>query len=354
MDVGVAPPGSPLPMRLGTQLHALPFRPGGLSVEPLGINPAKGHIPCNVLAIEEEEEARRRAAMWQRPRAEWCVLSKHRRWLADVVRKQAELNDQLQASNDAARRRRACFVAAQKSVRMAIRKRGAAAVWCRSRSKEMASSYEEETRRTSSESVLGVSETPPLSSADTSTTEKKSGGSVETASGGAIETASGGSVETASGGSVETASGGPIKTASGGSVGTANGGSIETAGGVSVNTKFDRCRRNSNGEHRRRSKALSTKLRPTWALTEREADEREETEMDELLSFANGLDYHKYMDDMEVQVLAPAARLLITKTHALSSQPHTRFHRFFFDRIQPSHTPLLLGAPGAHCDQGAH
>ena len=330
MDVGVAPPGSPLPMRLGTQLHALPFRPGGLSVEPLGINPAKGHIPCNVLAIEEEEEARRRAAMWQRPRAEWCVLSKHRRWLADVVRKQAELNDQLQASNDAARRRRACFVAAQKSVRMAIRKRGAAAVWCRSRSKEMASSYEEETRGTSSESVLGVSETPPLSSADTSTTEKKSGGSVE------------------------TASGGPIKTASGGSVGTANGGSIETAGGVSVNTKFDRCRRNSNGEHRRRSKALSTKLRPTWALTEREADEREETEMDELLSFANGLDYHKYMDDMEVQVLAPAARLLITKTHALSSQPHTRFHRFFFDRIQPSHTPLLLGAPGAHCDQGAH
>ena len=317
-------------MRLGTQLHALPFRPGGLSVEPLGINPAKGHIPCNVLAIEEEEEARRRAAMWQRPRAEWCVLSKHRRWLADVVRKQAELNDQLQASNDAARRRRACFVAAQKSVRMAIRKRGAAAVWCRSRSKEMASSYEEETRGTSSESVLGVSETPPLSSADTSTTEKKSGGSVETASGGAI------------------------KTASGGSVGTANGGSIETAGGVSVNTKFDRCRRNSNGEHRRRSKALSTKLRPTWALTEREADEREETEMDELLSFANGLDYHKYMDDMEVQVLAPAARLLITKTHALSSQPHTRFHRFFFDRIQPSHTPLLLGAPGAHCDQGAH
>ena len=165
MDVGVAPPGSPLPMRLGTQLHALPFRPGGLSVEPLGINPAKGSIPCNVLAMEEEEEARRRAAMWQRPRAEWCVLSKHRRWLADVVRKQAELNDQLQASNDAARRRRACFVAAQKSVRMAIRKRGAAAVWCRSRSKEMASSYEE-TRGTSSESVLGVSETPPLSSAD--------------------------------------------------------------------------------------------------------------------------------------------------------------------------------------------
>ena len=142
-------------------------------------------------------------------------------------------------------------------------------MWCRSRSKEMASSYEE-TRGTSSESVLGVSETPPLSSEDTSTTEKKSRGSVE--------------------------------TASGGSVGTANGGSIETAGGGSVKTKFDHCRGNSNGEHRRKSKALSTKLRPTWALTEREADEREEAEMDELLSFANGLDYHKYMDDMEVQV----------------------------------------------------
>ena len=158
-------------------------------------------------------------------------------------------------------------------------------MWCRSRSKEMASSYEE-TRGTSSESVLGVSETPPLSSADASTTEKKSRGSVETASGGSVETASGGSVE----------------TASGGSVGTANGGSIETAGGGSVKTKFDHCRGNSNGEHRRKSKALSTKLRPTWALTEREADEREEAEMDELLSFANGLDYHKYMDDMEVQV----------------------------------------------------
>lgn len=47
--------------------------------------------------------------------------------------------------------------------------------------------------------------------------------------------------------------------------------------------------------------------RPAWALTEEEtqavAEDKELEDEDDLISFANGLDYEKYIDDLEVQTM---------------------------------------------------
>lgn len=41
--------------------------------------------------------------------------------------------------------------------------------------------------------------------------------------------------------------------------------------------------------------------KPKWAMTEGEADDFEDAEADALVNFASGLDYDKYMDDLEVR-----------------------------------------------------
>ena len=44
-----------------------------------------------------------------------------------------------------------------------------------------------------------------------------------------------------------------------------------------------------------------TEKKPLWALTQDEAENMEEREVDELLEFAYELDYEKYMEDLEVR-----------------------------------------------------
>ena len=48
-------------------------------------------------------------------------------------------------------------------------------------------------------------------------------------------------------------------------------------------------------------KLIETFDKPKWALTQEEAEEKEEREVDELLKYVNDLDLEKYMQDMEVQ-----------------------------------------------------
>lgn len=48
-----------------------------------------------------------------------------------------------------------------------------------------------------------------------------------------------------------------------------------------------------------KSKAKSNK--PKWAMTEEEAEDADDAEIDDLLDFANNLDYDSYIDDMEVK-----------------------------------------------------
>lgn len=43
------------------------------------------------------------------------------------------------------------------------------------------------------------------------------------------------------------------------------------------------------------------KDRPKWALTDQQAEEVEDMEVDDLLNFANDLDYENYINDFEVR-----------------------------------------------------
>ena len=70
------------------------FRPVGLPAEPLGLNPAKENVICNVLAMEREA-SRRRANM--PPSAAIDYIKKHRLWLAEMARKKSALNAELEA-----------------------------------------------------------------------------------------------------------------------------------------------------------------------------------------------------------------------------------------------------------------
>ena len=80
---------------LNMQGDAPRFRPVGLPSEQIGLNPAKENVVCNVLAMEKEA-ARRRAANPSEGSQDTNFLVKHRRWLADIAKKKAALNDELQ------------------------------------------------------------------------------------------------------------------------------------------------------------------------------------------------------------------------------------------------------------------
>ena len=70
---------------INPQVDAPRFRPVGLPSEPLGLNPAKENVVCNVVAMEREA-ARRRA---ERPHQAQPTnfMTKHRKWLADMAGK---------------------------------------------------------------------------------------------------------------------------------------------------------------------------------------------------------------------------------------------------------------------------
>jgi hypothetical protein len=113
---------SSAPPPLNPTVDAPSFRPVGLPAEPLGLNPAKENLVSNVLAVHDE--ASRRRAADGRPQ-QTNFLNKHRAWLAEMGRKKAELNAELQSSALAAEQKRAKFVAYTKSLRQAVRARAA-------------------------------------------------------------------------------------------------------------------------------------------------------------------------------------------------------------------------------------
>ena len=53
----------------------------------------------------------------------------------------------------------------------------------------------------------------------------------------------------------------------------------------------------SNAARREQSKAVSSSKKPAWALSQEQAQAREEDEEDELMSFIDNLDYDSYIDD---------------------------------------------------------
>lgn len=49
------------------------------------------------------------------------------------------------------------------------------------------------------------------------------------------------------------------------------------------------------------SRKSASKKKPVWALTEEGVEDREEEEVDDLLNFASGLDFDRYIEDYEVR-----------------------------------------------------
>ena len=91
------------------------FRPVGLPAEPLGLNPAKENLVSNVLAVHDEA-MRRRAEGSVSTSGPPNFLNKHRAWLAEMARKKASLNEELQVGVPCS-----CLLCAAKSVTRAFR-----------------------------------------------------------------------------------------------------------------------------------------------------------------------------------------------------------------------------------------
>jgi len=205
--------GGPGQANLTPSIDAPSFRPVGLPAEPLGLNPAKENLVSNVVAVHEEA-ARRRATMPQ-PAGPPNVLNKHRAWLAEMARKKADLNNELQASAQAAEAKRTKFVAYTKQLRVAVRQRAA---------------------------ETGYSATLPFDKEEKLPEDK------------------------------------PKAVV---------------------------------------SKANSSK--PKWALTEEKAEAVEDDEADELVDFANNLDYDSYIDDLEVRQALSVIRERIDTEKAMAA-----------------------------------
>eukprot|EP00967_Tisochrysis_lutea_P063561 scaffold82047_cov31-Tisochrysis_lutea.AAC.8 len=94
------------PIHLSPTLDAPQFRPVGLPAEPIGLNPAKDNCATNV-AKAHEEAARRRAAAPKLGQENF--LTKHRRWLSEMAKAKAELNDELETAAQAAMDKRKRF-----------------------------------------------------------------------------------------------------------------------------------------------------------------------------------------------------------------------------------------------------
>ena len=99
------------------------FKPGGLAAEPIGINPAKENLVSNMQAVEAEA-ARRRAEDPERLAPD-TVLTKHKRWLAEMARKKMALNAELADQAVAAASKQKVFESYSKTLRQAVRERSA-------------------------------------------------------------------------------------------------------------------------------------------------------------------------------------------------------------------------------------
>jgi hypothetical protein len=94
------------PAHLTPTCGAPQFRPVGVAPEPLGLNPARDNPATNV-AKAHEEAARRRAAAPNVGHENF--LTKHRRWLSEMAKQKAALNDELEATAQAAKEKRRRF-----------------------------------------------------------------------------------------------------------------------------------------------------------------------------------------------------------------------------------------------------
>ena len=114
-------PADDAPPTVNPAVEAPRFRPGGLASEPIGLNPAKENLVSNMLAVEAEA-ARRRAEDPERLAPD-TVMTKHKRWLAEMARKKAALNAELAESAARAAANRKVFEAYSKTLRQAVRER---------------------------------------------------------------------------------------------------------------------------------------------------------------------------------------------------------------------------------------
>ena len=80
MEVAGAQKSGPGAANLNPQLDAPRFRPVGLPMEQIGLNPAKENVVCNVLALQKQA-AERRAERPEMPGPENYMV-KHRKWCA--------------------------------------------------------------------------------------------------------------------------------------------------------------------------------------------------------------------------------------------------------------------------------
>jgi len=94
------------PLHIAPTLGAPQFRPVGVPPEPIGLPPAKDNHTTN-LVMAHEEAARRRAAMPNLGHENF--LTKHRRWLSEMAKQKADLNEELDAAADAADEKRRRF-----------------------------------------------------------------------------------------------------------------------------------------------------------------------------------------------------------------------------------------------------
>lgn len=98
-----------------------PFRPSGVGGEPAGLNPAKENLISNMNAVKDE--AMRRRIEDGPAQGPVSFLSKHRKWLAEMARKKANLNEELKRSAQGAEQKRSRFVAYTREMRQAVRER---------------------------------------------------------------------------------------------------------------------------------------------------------------------------------------------------------------------------------------
>ena len=116
-------PADDAPPEVNPAMEAPRFRPGGLASEPIGLNPAKENLVSNMQAVEAEA-ARRRAEDPERLAPD-TVMTKHKRWLAEMARKKEALNAELADSAVHAASKRKVFEAYTKTLRQAVRERSA-------------------------------------------------------------------------------------------------------------------------------------------------------------------------------------------------------------------------------------
>jgi len=210
------------------------FRPVGLPAEPIGLNPAKENLVCNVNAAHEEA-ARRRAA--DPSQAGTNFLNRHRMWLADMAKKKATLNRELQESARAAEDKRTRFVAYTREMREAVRER-AAEMDAQGIAHAPVPGSPGATKPSFDDEPAGTSYAPPPRQAAPPAT-------------------------------ASSAKGGPSK--------------------------------------------------PAWAMTEQEADVVEDQEAEDLVDFAQSLDYDAYIDDLEVRQALNVIRERIDTQKALDA-----------------------------------